>query len=83
MADTIILSRELETFAKMRDQLLTDHEDKWALISGDRLIDTFTSHDDALKRGYEECGEKPFLLKQIKRYERSINFQPRIVYGDR
>jgi len=78
MTESDTLNKELETFAKMRDKLLADHEGKWALISGDRLIDTFTSHDDALKRGYEECGEKSFLLKQIKRYERSIHLLPRI-----
>ena len=35
------------------------------LIQGERIVDTYSSYDDALKSGYKEFGLEPFLVKQI------------------
>ncbi len=63
------LEKELETFNNNLSILLKD-EGKYVLISGDKVIDTFVSYEDALKAGYKEFGvDKPFLLKQIRSSE--------------
>lgn len=58
------LETELATYQSSLP-LLKDREGKWVLIQGERVIDTYSSYDDALKAGYKEFGLKPFLVKQI------------------
>lgn len=71
------LEKELATY---RDKLpeLVQHEGKYVLIHGDRVVDTFASYEDALRQGYREFGLEPFLVKQIMRTER-VHFVTRIV----
>jgi hypothetical protein len=58
------LERELATYqAKLPE--LKQHEGKYVLICEDRVADTFTSYEDALKDGYKQFGLTPFLVKQI------------------
>lgn len=58
------LQQELETFERLRDQLLQD-EGKYAVIGGQELLGVYTSYDDALKMGYERYGLAPFLVRKI------------------
>jgi hypothetical protein len=58
------LETELATYQSSLPTL-KDREGKWVLIQGERVIDTYSSYDDALKAGYKEFGLKPFLVKQI------------------
>ena len=62
------LERELETFRRKLPEL-KGQQGKFALIHGDDLVDTFESYEDALKRGYQEFGLDPFLVKQIQSVE--------------
>jgi hypothetical protein len=58
------LEKELGTYhAKLPDW--KQHEGKFVLIHGDRVVDMFSSYDDALKAGYKEFALDPFLVKQI------------------
>ncbi len=64
------LERELQTY---RDKLaeLKEHEGKFVLIHSDKIIDIFTSYEDAIKRGYKDFGLEPFLVKQIHSVEQA------------
>ncbi|MEW6366085.1 MAG: hypothetical protein AB1714_15760 [Acidobacteriota bacterium] len=33
------------------------------------MVDVFASREDALKRGYEEYGNQPFLVKEVVEIE--------------
>lgn len=63
MADQ--LEVELKKYAEVLPSLLSDNEGKFVLICGPEVVGTFASYQDALKIGYEKCGVKPFLVKQI------------------
>jgi hypothetical protein len=58
------LEKELATYQANLPKL-KDREGKWVLIQGERIVDTYSSYDDALKSGYKEFGLEPFLVKQI------------------
>ena len=58
------LEQEIATYQSKLSEL-KQHEGKFVLIHQDKIIDTFTSYDDALKEGYKQFGLKPFLVKQI------------------
>jgi hypothetical protein len=62
------LEKELETY-RLKLPALKDEEGKFVLIQGDKVIDVFTSYEDAVKRGYEEFGLSAFLVKQIQAVE--------------
>jgi hypothetical protein len=71
------LERELTTCEGELSKLKQD-EDKFVLIHGDEMVDTFTSYEDALKEGYKKFGLEPFLIKQIHSIE-DIQFICRFV----
>ncbi len=62
------LEQELATY-KAQLPALRQHEGKFVLIKGEKIIDTFSSYEDAIKEGYKEFGLEPFLVKQIKSIE--------------
>lgn len=66
------LEKELETFEKLKPELLAQ-EGKFAVIFAGELLGVFSAYEDALKRGYEKCGVKPFLVKKILSVE-PINY---------
>jgi hypothetical protein len=62
------LEKELETYKRILPELKKD-EGKYVLISGDKVIDTFTSYEDAIKEGYKLFNLQPFFVKQIHSIE--------------
>jgi hypothetical protein len=64
MTKTNALDRELEAYRKALPELLAQ-EGKFVLIHDEKVIDTFDSYADALKRGYAVAGLAPFLVKRI------------------
>lgn len=68
------LDQELRTYEKRRLELLSQAEGKFVLIKGDRLVDVYESQEDALKRGHQEFGSEPFLVKQVVEFEVPLNF---------
>ena len=67
------LEKELETYERLKEQLLLESDGKYAVISGDALLGVYSTYDDALKIGYEKCSLNPFLVKKITAIE-PINF---------
>jgi hypothetical protein len=72
------LETELETFKSKLPELRAEHEGKFALVQRDRIVDVFTSYEDAVKAGYAQFGLSPFLVKQIHSVEQ-VQFVSRFV----
>jgi hypothetical protein len=68
------LEEELTTYESHRAELLGAARSKYVLIKGTRIVDTFESVQDALKRGYDEFGNEPFLVKQVLDVDLPANF---------
>jgi hypothetical protein len=62
------LEKELETYQSKLPEL-KGSEGKFVLIHGDRIVDTFSSYEDAIKAGYQHFQLEPFLVKQINAME--------------
>ena len=67
------LEKELRTYAAKLPELLAE-EGRFVLISGGEVISTFAAYEDALAAGYEKCGIRPFLVKQISAVEQAHFF---------
>jgi hypothetical protein len=65
------LETELATFKTKLPDLKAEHEGKFALVQGDRVVDVFSSYEDAVKVGYAQFGLKSFLVKQIHTVEQA------------
>jgi hypothetical protein len=63
------LEKELETFNKMKDELLKTYKDKFALIHEDQFIGAFDTPDAAYQAGINKFEKKPFLVKRIAENE--------------
>jgi len=58
------LEKELATYkAKLSE--LTQHEGKFVLVHDDRIVDFFSTYEDAIKAGYQNFKLEPFLVKQV------------------
>ncbi len=62
------LEQELETY-KQKLPELKENEGKFVLIHGNKIVDIFSTYDDAIKAGYQQFGLQPFLVKQIHSIE--------------
>jgi hypothetical protein len=69
-----LLEAELKTYEVSRDQLLGSDSGKFVLIKEDRVVGTFDTKPDAIRAGYEQFGNVPFLVKQIVQVEAPLNF---------
>jgi hypothetical protein len=69
-----ILEKELDTFEANKERLLATAEGQYALISGDQVIGTYSSDEDAISEGYRRFLDKPFLVKRIQRVETPMTF---------
>jgi hypothetical protein len=62
------LEKEIETYhAKLPEW--KQHEGKFVLIQGDKVVGFFTAYDDAINAGYKEFGLEPFMVKQVASVE--------------
>jgi hypothetical protein len=63
------LEKELETYKKNLSDLISQHAGKFVLIYGDKVVDTFSTYEDAIKSGYQQFKAEPFLVKQVHKVE--------------
>lgn len=69
-----VLQKELDYFESHRVELLGKAKDEFVLIKDETVVDTFKSKDDAIRRGYKEFGNTPFLVKQVTEFDQALNF---------
>ena len=69
-----MLDKELQAYDARLAELLGQDRGKYVLIKGDRVVDVFSSLDDALKHGYELFEAEPFLVRQIVEVQIPQNF---------
>ena len=74
-----ILAKELDTYQLHREELLGRAKGMFVLIKSDRIVDVFVNEEDALRRGYEELGNVPFLVKHVLEVELPLNFTTYVV----
>jgi hypothetical protein len=74
IAESSLLEKELGYFEQHRSELLGRAKGKFALIKNEELIDTFDSQVDAIRAGYRQFGNEPFLVKQIAAVDVPLNF---------
>jgi len=67
------LEKELEYFNKIRGDLLKKDENKFALVKGEELLNTYTTWEEAYSAGVEKFGKEPFLIKQVLKEEPKEN----------
>ena len=60
-----VLEREIQAYAKLRDQLEAESWGQWAVVYGDELIGVYELFEDAAQVAVERFGRGPFLLRQI------------------
>lgn len=69
-----LLTAEVETFERHRQELLGESEGKFALVYQDKIVGVFDSEKDAIGQGYERFGNVPFLVKQVVKVEAPETF---------
>jgi hypothetical protein len=60
-----VLEQELDFFERHRLDLLARAPGKYALIKGTELVGTYESELEAVRAGYRQIGNAPFLIKHI------------------
>ena len=63
------LQQELATYQEQRERLLAIAKGKYVLIKGDRVLGVFDTEQDAIRQGYHQLGNVPFLAKQVLEIE--------------
>ena len=63
------LGTEIAYYKRVLRELLETAEGEFALIKGERLVATFETFEDAYRHGVRSFGDKPFLVRQIRRRE--------------
>jgi hypothetical protein len=74
------LEQELEYFESIKEDLLEHYENKFALIKGQELVNTFTTWEEAFKAGTDRFGNVPFLIKLVQEKDESVQL-PAFVVG--
>jgi len=74
MSDNHVLEQELKTYDQNRSRLLVESEGRFVVISGEQILGTWDTYEDALQAGYNQCGLNPFLVKRIERVEEALIF---------
>ena len=69
-----VLSQELATFEKHKNELLAQSEGKYVLIYQTEVVGTYSSEVDAITEGYQRFGNVPLLVKRVVQIETPINF---------
>lgn len=66
------LTKELAYFEKNKNQFLKNYKNKFLLIKSDGLIGSFDTNEEAYKKGIEQFGNTPFLIKQVLEKEPTL-----------
>jgi len=80
LVTTEVLKKELETYKRMRKELLEKYRDKVVVIKDEKLIGVYDSEDEAFKSVVEKYGFVPVLIKRVSEKERPEEI-PSYTYG--
>ena len=69
-----LLKLELQTYEKNRDSLLGTATGKFVLISKEEILGIFDTEQDAVRQGYKQLGNVPFLVKEVVQVEVPVSF---------
>jgi hypothetical protein len=69
-----MLTAELETYERHKEELLGKSEGKYVLIHREEIAGIFDTEKDAIDQGYERFGNVPFLVKQVVKIETPQNY---------
>jgi hypothetical protein len=72
MDDSFPLAEEVRTYESHLPGWL-DREAQWVLIKGREVLGFFPSFEEALRAGYRQIEDGPFLVKQISQFEPIYN----------
>ncbi len=75
-----MLQKELQFYASIKDELLSHHEGKFALIHGEEFVGVFISDSDAYREGIKQFGQEPFLIQYVTVVEETEKY-PALVLG--
>jgi hypothetical protein len=73
------LAKELETYQENRDSLLSTAEGRFVLIKGEDVLGEFDTEADAIRQGYLQLGNVPFLVKQVLQLERKFTLPSSLI----
>ncbi|MGZ5476228.1 MAG: hypothetical protein ACXW3E_05275 [Thermoanaerobaculia bacterium] len=65
---------EIDYFEKHRIELLSRAAGKFALVKGEKLVGVFETETEAVRSGYQQFGNEPFLVKHIVEADVPLNF---------
>lgn len=74
------LEIEREYYEEQKAKLLKHYEGKFALIIGSRLVETFTTHEEAFSAGVEQFGNVAFLIQQVQEKDEVVQY-PSLAIG--
>jgi hypothetical protein len=73
------LQQELETFDVHRAELLGRVAGKYALVHQDDVVGIFDTDTDAIREGYRQFGNVPFLVKKIEAVDIPEQFSSNLI----
>ena len=65
VTEPLILQPELDFFERIRSELFARSAGKYALVKGAALLGVYDTELEAVRVGYQQTGNEPFLVKQI------------------
>jgi hypothetical protein len=69
-----VLEREIETYEQHKEELVGTAAGKYVLIKEDVLVGVFDTQADAIRQGYRQFGNTPFLVKEVVPLETPLVF---------
>jgi hypothetical protein len=73
-AEADSLEKEVAFFEQHREDLVNQANGKFALVKGESLVGIFETQTEAIRAGYRNFGNQPFLVKQIVLADLPLNF---------
>ena len=62
---TTTLSKEIAAYERIRDALETDHFGEWVLVQDEKLVEIYSSFEEAAQDAVERFGRGPYLIKRV------------------
>ena len=69
-----VLAEERAVYQQNKKELLAQAEGRFVLIKGTHIVGTFETEMDAVRAGWAEFGNVPFLVEEIREVERTSRF---------